>query len=253
MRAALLKGNKVVIHSLQRPGLSCPPIDRSKIGLLSCIQPTRLQTSLGWVASRCIWRLPGPSPLVTGRSTAAHSPGIASYIHITSLPALPAGRHVAPHLASLCEGSNPSKIPLRPQPGVFLLTNSIFYPHLRPVYPLIVLHPSLLPACFLNNSSCPSVPSLYQASPCSLVPRKNLHDGLGAHAMDSLGALGAALGHLHPGRTQRMAALLYLLPAYWAGAVHGHSADTSMLSPRAGCRRFSTYLPSRLETNLKWS
>lgn len=59
-----------------------------EIGLLSSIQPTRLHASLGWVASCCIRRLPGPSPLVTGRSTAAHSPGIASYIHITSLQLL---------------------------------------------------------------------------------------------------------------------------------------------------------------------
>lgn len=64
---------------------------------------------------------------------------------------------------------------------MFLLTNSIFYPHLPPVYPLIVLHPSvlLLPDCFLNNSSFPSVPSIYQASPCSLAPRKIFTMGWG--------------------------------------------------------------------------
>lgn len=52
-------GNKVVIYSLQRPGLSSPG-HKSNIGLLSSIQPTCLQGSLGWVAARCIWALARP-------------------------------------------------------------------------------------------------------------------------------------------------------------------------------------------------
>lgn len=54
------------------------------------------------------------------------------------------------------------------------------------------------------------------------------------------GTLCAAHGLFHPGRTQRVAALLRLFKADRVGAVNDYSADTSMLSPLAADHRSST-------------
>lgn len=108
----------------------------------------------------------------------------------------------------------------------------------------------LLPDCFLNNSSFPSVPSIYQASPCSLAPRKIFTMGWGLMRWIVSVRSVQLMGTFIPGALNGW--LLYYIYSKDIGLVQLMiilQILVCRLHP-ATCHRSSTYLPSRLKTIL---